>query len=130
MQAKGAVAAFAALGQEHRLAVFRMLMEAGPAGMRAGEIAERLGTPASSLSGHLATLERAGLLQSWRVQRAIYYAVDVAGTRDLVTFLTRDCCRGHPEICGFDHGDGCDETTAGAVPCPPAAARSGPKDVP
>jgi len=130
MQAKGAVAAFAALGQDHRLAVFRMLMEAGPAGMRAGEIAERLSVPASSLSGHLATLERAGLLQSWRVQRAIFYAVDVAGTRELVTFLTRDCCRGNPEICGFDDADGCDETTAGPGPCPPTAARSRHEDLP
>ena len=105
MQAKGAVAAFAALGQDHRLAVFRMLMAAGPAGLRAGEIAERLGMPASSLSSHLATLERAGLLHSWRVQRAIYYAVDVAGTRALVTFLTRDCCGGRPELCGWDEPD-------------------------
>jgi DNA-binding transcriptional ArsR family regulator len=102
MQPKGAVAAFAALGQEHRLAVFRMLMATGPAGMRAGEIAERLGTPASSLSGHLATLERAGLLHSWRVQRSIFYAVDVEGTRELVTFLTRDCCGGRPELCGYE----------------------------
>jgi ArsR family transcriptional regulator, arsenate/arsenite/antimonite-responsive transcriptional repressor len=102
MRPTGAVAAFAALGQEHRLKVFRMLMEAGPSGMRAGEIAEFLGVPASSLSGHLATLERAGLLHSWRVQRAIFYAVDVAGTRDLVTFLTQDCCGGRPELCGWD----------------------------
>jgi DNA-binding transcriptional ArsR family regulator len=114
MQAKGAVAAFAALGQEHRLEVFRMLMVAGPAGLRAGEIAARLGTPASSLSGHLATLERAGLLQSWRVQRSIYYAVDVAGTRELVTFLTRDCCGGRPELCGWEEPSeaGCTPATA------------------
>ncbi|MFP4125645.1 MAG: ArsR/SmtB family transcription factor [Alphaproteobacteria bacterium] len=117
MQPKGAVAAFAALGQEHRLAVFRMLMEAGPAGMRAGEIAELLGVPASSLSGHLATLERAGLLRSWRVQRSIFYAVDVAGTRDLVTFLTQDCCGGRPELCGWDEPEeaGCGDAAAPAT---------------
>jgi DNA-binding transcriptional ArsR family regulator len=115
MQAKGAVAAFAALGQAHRLAVFRMLMEAGPAGLRAGEIAARLNVPASSLSGHLATLERAGLLHSWRVQRSILYAVDVAGTRALVTFLTRDCCGGHPELCGWDAPEeaGCTSAASG-----------------
>jgi len=102
MQPKGAVAAFAALGQEHRLAVFRMLMAAGPAGLTAGGIAERLGVPPSSLSTHLAALERASLLRSWRVQRRIFYAVDVEGTRELVTFLTRDCCGGRPELCGWD----------------------------
>ncbi|MEO1090660.1 MAG: winged helix-turn-helix domain-containing protein [Pseudomonadota bacterium] len=102
MHAKAATAAFAALGQEHRLAVFRMLMAEGPAGLSAGEIALRLGVPASSLSTHLATLERASLLRSWRVQRHVFYAVDVDGTREVVAFLTRDCCRGHPEICGFD----------------------------
>jgi len=123
MQPKGAVAAFAALGQEHRLAVFRMLMEAGPAGMRAGEIAERLGTPASSLSGHLATLERAGLLHSWRVQRSIFYAVDVAGTRELITFLTHDCCGGRPELCGWDPLATADSTTA--APIDPAPRQGG-----
>ncbi|MGF1563573.1 MAG: ArsR/SmtB family transcription factor [Geminicoccaceae bacterium] len=108
MQAKRAITAFAALGQEHRLAIFRMLMREGPSGLTAGEIAQRLQAPASSMSSHLANLERAGLLHSWRVQRHIYYAVDIAGTRDLVEFLTRECCQGHPEICGFDSaGEAC-----------------------
>ena len=107
MPPKGAIAAFAALGQEHRLAVFRMLMAEGPSGLTAGDIAQRLGLPASSLSAHLATLERASLLRSWRVQRNIFYAVDVEGTRELVAFLTQDCCRGHPEICGFEPAGGC-----------------------
>src|SRR6266545_3889357 len=48
-----------------------------------------------------AHLERAGLLRSWRIERHIYYAVDIEGTRRLVAFLTEDCCRGHPEICGY-----------------------------
>jgi DNA-binding transcriptional ArsR family regulator len=125
MQPKGAVAAFAALGQEHRLAVFRMLMEAGPAGMRAGEIADRLDLPPSSLSGHLATLERAGLLHSWRVQRSIFYAVDVAGTRELVTFLTRDCCGGRPELCGYEPAE---PTGCGPAPPVPPAGRPGGTD--
>lgn len=107
MQPKAAVAAFASLGQAHRLAVFRMLMEAGPAGLTAGDIAQRLGVAASSLSSHLATLERSSLLRSWRVTRNIFYAVDVEGTRELVAFLTQDCCRGHPEICGFEPAGGC-----------------------
>ncbi|MFW5680145.1 MAG: ArsR/SmtB family transcription factor [Pseudomonadota bacterium] len=102
MPPEAATRAFAALGQEHRLAVFRMLMAEGPSGLAAGEIAQRLGVPASSLSSHLATLERAGLLRSWRVQRNIFYAVDTEGTRELITFLTHDCCGGRPELCGWD----------------------------
>jgi DNA-binding transcriptional ArsR family regulator len=102
VQPKGVVAALAALGQEHRLEVFRMLMAEGPGGLTAGEVAQRLGVPPSSLSAHLATLERASLLRSWRVQRHIFYAVDTDGTRELLTFLTQDCCGGRPELCGYD----------------------------
>lgn len=74
--------------------------------MPAGAIAERIAVPPSTLSHHLALLERAGLLRSWRVERRIFYAVDVEGTRRLVTFLTEDCCQGHPELCGYGQG-GC-----------------------
>ena len=90
----------AALAHETRLAVFRLLVTAGPSGLPAGEIAERLGVVASTLSFHLKELDRAGLLRSWRRQRQIFYAADYEGTRALLTFLTRDCCQGHPEICG------------------------------
>ena len=104
MEVKEAIAAFAALAQEHRLAVFRLLVRAGPNGLSAGEIAERVAVPSSTLSHHLAHLERAHVLRSWRVQRQIYYAVDIEGTRRLVAFLTEECCEGRPEICGYGCG--------------------------
>jgi arsenate reductase len=102
MEMDDAVGAFSALAQEHRLAVFRLLMRQGPSGLPAGTIAAHVAIPSSTLSHHLAHLERAGLLRSWRVERRIFYAVDVEGTRRLVTSLTEDCCQGHPEICGYD----------------------------
>ena len=104
MEERHAVEAFAALAQEHRLEVFRLLVREGPNGLPAGEIAARIALPPSTLSHHLAHLERAGLLRSWRVERRIFYAVDVEGTRRLLTFLTEDCCHGHPEICGYAKG--------------------------
>jgi DNA-binding transcriptional ArsR family regulator len=104
METKNAVEALSALAQEHRLAVFRLLICEGPNGLPAGAIAERVAVPPSTMSHHLAHLERAGLLRSWRVERRIYYAVDVEGTRRLLTFLTDDCCQGHPEICGYEKG--------------------------
>lgn len=107
MEIKHAVEVFAALAQEHRLAVFRLMIAEGAGGLTAGEIAARLAIPPSTLSHHLAHLERAGLLRSWRVDRRIFYAVDINGTRALVTFLTEDCCGGHPEICGYAKAKSC-----------------------
>lgn len=107
METRNAVEAFAALAQEHRLAVFRLLMREGPNGLAAGAIAKRVALPPSTLSHHLAILERAGLLRSWRVERRIFYAVSIEGTRRLVAFLIEDCCQGHPEICGFEKKGGC-----------------------
>ena len=99
--AKIAVQALAALAQEHRLAVFRLLVREGPPGLPAGTVAGLVGIPASTLSHHLAALEGAGLITSRRVERRIYYAVDIVGTRRLFAFLTEDCCRGRPELCGY-----------------------------
>ncbi len=101
METVQAVTALSALAQTHRLAVFRLLVQEGPNGLAAGEVADRIGVPPSTLSHHLAQLEHAGLLRSWRVQRNIFYALDVEGTRRLVAFLTEDCCAGQPEICGY-----------------------------
>lgn len=95
-----AVTALSALAHEHRLRIFRMLVGVGPSGLPAGQIATRIGIAPSALSFHLAHLERAGLLVSWRVRRHIYYAVSVEGTRQLLAFLTEECCQGRPEMCG------------------------------
>ena len=95
-----AVDALGALAHETRLAVFRMLVEAGPDGLVAGSIAERAGVPPSTMSHHLATLERAGLVRSERESRQIHYRADFAGMRRLLAFLMQDCCRGAPEMCG------------------------------
>jgi ArsR family transcriptional regulator, arsenate/arsenite/antimonite-responsive transcriptional repressor len=100
MEDKAALAALAALAHETRLAVFRLLVTAGPSGLPAGGIAGQVGVVASTLSFHLKELDRAGLLRSWRRQRQVFYAANYQGTRELLTFLTRDCCQGRPEICG------------------------------
>jgi DNA-binding transcriptional ArsR family regulator len=99
MDSSDAIMALAALAQETRLAVFRLLVRQGPSGLPAGAIAAHLSVPASTLSFHLKELERAGLVGSTRAQRQIVYACDYAGMRDLLTFLTADCCAGHPAIC-------------------------------
>jgi DNA-binding transcriptional ArsR family regulator len=106
MELSRVITALAALAQEHRLRVFRLLVREGPNGMPAGEVATQIAVPPSTLSHHLAHLERAGLLRSWRVDRRIFYAVDIEGTRRLLAFLTEDCCQGRPEICGYGSGGG------------------------
>jgi ArsR family transcriptional regulator len=88
------IAALGALAQSHRLAAFRALVEAGPSGLAAGDIATRLGIAASSLSFHLAQLERAGLVRSRRAGRSIIYAADFAAMTALVGYLTENCCGG------------------------------------
>jgi ArsR family transcriptional regulator, arsenate/arsenite/antimonite-responsive transcriptional repressor len=92
--------ALAALANEHRIRIFRTLVEVGPTGLRAGELARRLDISATSLSFHLKELDRAGLLIATRQGRNIVYAVQIDGVRDLLTFLTEDCCQGRPELCG------------------------------
>ena len=99
METKDAIEALSALAQDTRLAVFRHLMQQGPGGLPAGQIARALGASPSTLSFHLAQLERAGLLRSRRVQRQIFYAADYEGMRGLLAYLTEDCCQGRPEIC-------------------------------
>jgi DNA-binding transcriptional ArsR family regulator len=101
MELENAAARFQALANDTRLAAFRRIVAAGKAGIRAGELAVALDVPSSTLSGHLATLENAELVQSWRVQRSIFYAVREGGIHDLIRYLTEDCCRGAPELCGF-----------------------------
>jgi ArsR family transcriptional regulator, arsenate/arsenite/antimonite-responsive transcriptional repressor len=94
-----AVDALQALGHETRLTVFRMLVKAGPGGLMAGEIAQGCGVPPSTMSHHLANLERAGLATSERESRVIRYRADYAGMRSLLGFLMEDCCQGDPRLC-------------------------------
>jgi len=100
MNSKAAIDALAALAQETRLKVFRLLVQTGSDGLAAGEIARTLEVPPATLSFHLNHLETAGLITSERQQRRIIYAADYAGMRGLLRFLTEDCCQGRPELCG------------------------------
>ena len=99
MSDSSALAALSALAHEHRLRVFRLLVRHSPEGLAAGDIAAHMQLPPSSLSFHLGHLERAGLIASRREQRHIIYTANLAGMRGLLSFLTEDCCNGHPEIC-------------------------------
>lgn len=89
-----AVEQLAALGHAARLAVFRLLVRVGPEGLSAGLIAERLQLAPATLSFHLASLSRAGLLHSRQEGRFIHYAVDFATMDGLLTYLAEDCCQG------------------------------------
>ena len=99
MDENTAVEAFAALAQETRLRVFRLLLQHGPDGLPAGEIARRAGTPPNTMSTHLAILGRAGLVQARRESRQVFYRVELTGIRALVAFLVEDCCGGRPGAC-------------------------------
>lgn len=94
-----AVEALQALGHETRLSVFRLLVQAGSEGMMAGQIAQGCGVPASTMSHHLANLERTGLATSERQSRVIRYRADYDGMRRLLSFLMEDCCQGDPLLC-------------------------------
>lgn len=94
MDSEQAVSALAALAQGHRLAIFRLLVQAGPEGLAAGAIAEALGLPNSSLSFHLAQLNQAGLIGQARRSRSLIYSADFAAMNALVAYLMENCCRG------------------------------------
>lgn len=96
-----AIGALAALAHENRLTIYRVLMRAGPSGVAAGEIAQQAGLAPSNVSFHVAQMERAGLVRSWRMRRNVFYAVEIEGMRRLLSFLTDECCNGHPELCGL-----------------------------
>jgi ArsR family transcriptional regulator len=94
MNSQNAIDALGALANEHRLAVFRLLVQTGPDGLSAGAIADDLDLPASSLSFHLAHLTRAGLIVQRRESRSLIYSADFKAMNGLVGFLTENCCGG------------------------------------
>jgi ArsR family transcriptional regulator, arsenate/arsenite/antimonite-responsive transcriptional repressor len=99
MELNEAVAALGALAQETRLAIFRLLVEAGPEGLSVGRIGEALGAAPATLSFHLKELSHSGLVLSRQESRFIYYSVNFEQMAALMTFLTQNCCRGMPSEC-------------------------------
>ena len=93
METSKVIQALAALAQETRLAVYRLLVEHAPEGLPAGQIAERLGIPPPSLSFHLKELWRSGLIVPSQVSRFVWYRADMAAMNGLVAYLTENCCR-------------------------------------
>ncbi|MFY7836140.1 MAG: ArsR/SmtB family transcription factor [Novosphingobium sp.] len=94
MDSPNVVRALGALAQEHRLAAYRLLVQAGPDGLAAGALADALGIAPSSLSFHIAQLANAGLVTQRRNGRSILYAADFAAMGALMGFLTENCCGG------------------------------------
>ncbi len=94
MEIKNATASLAALGHETRLAIFRLLVQAGPEGVNAGLICEKLRLAPATLSFHLAHLSRVGLIRGRQEGRFIFYVTDYATMDALLAFLTDNCCQG------------------------------------
>lgn len=122
MEKRIAVAALAALAQQTRLDVFRLLVQVGPEGVAAGRIGESLGLPSATLSFHLNQLRHAGLVTFRREGRSLIYAAEYAAMNGLLAYLTENCCRGDACASAFcdpspatspTEGDG-DETPARA----------------
>jgi ArsR family transcriptional regulator len=111
MKTPAVIEALGALAHEHRLAVFRLLVERGPDGLPAGQIAERIGLVPSSLTFHLQNLQRAGLITQRRESRQLFYAADFSAMNGLVSYLTDNCCAASGETC-----------STGCAPARPAKA--------
>ena len=99
MKTKEAVTALAALAQESRLAVFRLLVRSAPAGLTPGIIGEQLALPAPTLSFHLKALAQAGLVTTEQEGRFVRYRAEMPGINALISFLTEDCCGGNAQLC-------------------------------
>jgi DNA-binding transcriptional ArsR family regulator len=99
METIDTVAALAALAQEHRLAIFRLLVQAGPEGMPAGQVAERLGIAPNTLTFHFDRLRLAGLVTVRRDGRSMIYAAQFDTMNALLGYLTENCCEGASEKC-------------------------------
>lgn len=99
MRSAQVVKALAALAQPTRLAAYRLLVESGPEGMAAGQVAEKLKVSPATLSFHFKTLSYAGLLDSRQDGRFIYYAANFIVMNEMVAYLTENCCGGNPDAC-------------------------------
>lgn len=99
METKTALSQLSALAQENRLALFRLLVRAGPEGMAAGDIAADLGVPPNTLSAQLNILSAAGLIEGTRQGRSIIYSASYDMISQLIVFLIEDCCQGRNEVC-------------------------------
>ena len=99
MDVELALEAFSALSHETRLWAFRLLVQAGPGGLAAGEIAEALGSRQNTMSSHLKILAAAGLIESQRDGRSILFKANYDTVRGLVLFLMEDCCAGNSAVC-------------------------------
>jgi ArsR family transcriptional regulator, arsenate/arsenite/antimonite-responsive transcriptional repressor len=107
------IEALGALAHEHRLAIYRLLVQRGPEGLSAGAIGQRIGLPPSSLTFHLQNLQRAGLIAQRRESRQLFYSVDFSVMNGLVGYLTENCCGNSGADC--------------AVSCAPAMPAKAPK---
>ena len=112
MDSSSAILAFSALAQTTRLDAFRLLVRHEPHGLAAGEIARQLDIPQNTMSAHLTTLARGGLVRSERRSRTIIYRAEMQGLREMMLFLAKDCCGGRPEMCG--------RLVADLIPCCPS----------
>lgn len=119
MDTTTAVTALEALAQQSRLGIFRLLVEAGPAGLPAGGIAEHMTLPAATLSFHLAQLKRAGLIACRRDGRSLIYTADFPAMNALVQFLTDNCCGGNATACAPATAGACSPSTC----APPRKSR-------
>jgi len=99
MEKQDVITALAALAQETRLDVFRLLVRAGPEGLAAGEVAETLAIPGATLSFHLKELRNAGIVECRRDGRSLIYSPDFSAMSALVAFLSENCCEGSPGSC-------------------------------
>jgi len=100
MEKSDVIAALAALAQDTRLDVFRLLVRAGPYGVPAGQIAERLSLASATLSFHLNQLKHAGLVTFRRESRSLVYAAEYGAMNELLAYLTENCCQGGAAGCG------------------------------
>jgi ArsR family transcriptional regulator len=99
MEKTNAIAALAALAQDNRLDTYRLLVQAGPDGMPAGQVAAALGLPPNTLSFHFDRLRNAGLVTVRRAGRSMIYAARFDTMNALLGYLTENCCQGNPEQC-------------------------------